>query len=156
MAIASGASHSAEPMQPTPMPVSMVRKAEGFDAQIREQFEREQGHKATTHELLEWLDRKSLAAKDLDDAERDLLVQSYGSVLGQLLVRELGGQWVLVPNHDNLPGVDLPRGKTAFVFNRAGRRIFESDRIGFVSFFAASERFARGNALPAHIEAYQR
>jgi hypothetical protein len=151
VAISSHAVSSAEPLKLTPMPEALVSKARSYEVQVRNEFKREIGHAPkTSRELLAWLDEKSIGAKDLDDREKDELVQSYGAVLGQLLVQDLGGRWVLDPN-DNSPGVDLPGGKVAFVFNRAGRRIFNGDAIGFVSFYDASASYAHGTKLPADI-----
>jgi len=133
------------------MPEALVAMARSSETQILEQFKREIGHEPkTSHELLEWLDQKSLAAKNLTDKEKDGLVQSYGAVLGQLLIHDLGGRWVINPS-DNSPGVDLPGGKVAFVFNRAARRIFNGDAIGFVSFFDSAASYVHGTALPAGV-----
>lgn len=138
-----------EPVPLSPMPEALQSKVQDAEALVRSQFQREVGRKPkTSRELLEWLDQKSLASKDLDDKQRDELVQSYGAVLGQVLVHELGGHWVMVPSQENSPGVDLPNGKVAFVFNRAGRRIFEGDPTGFVKFFDAAASYVHGAALP--------
>jgi len=157
LAISFGNAYAAEAATLPSMPAALVAKAQQYETAVRNQYEREVGHTPkTTHGLLEWLDRKTQSTKSLSDSEKDELVQSYGSVLGQQLIRELGGRWVLVPNEDNSPGVELPGGKVAFVFNRAGRRIFEGDSIGFVSYFEASSSYVHGIKLPDGVEANKR
>jgi len=153
VAILCNAAFAAE--TPTsPMPKSLLSKAEQSDSEVREQFQREAGHAPSTgRELLQWLDQKSLRATNLDDAQKDALVQSYGAVLGQVLLREFGGRWVVVPGQGNSPGIDLPGGKVAFVFNRAARRIFDGDAIGFVAFYESTASYVRGSSLPPNAEA---
>ena len=144
---------SADPVPVSPMPETLKSKAQNAETLVRAQFQSEFGHEPKTNrELLEWLDQKSLASKSLDDRQKDELVQSYGAVLGQVLIHELGGHWVIVPSQGNSPGVDLPNGKVAFVFNRAGRRIFDADPIGFVKFFDTSASYVHGNMLPEGVE----
>jgi len=133
----------------SPMSQSLVSKAERSDAEVREEFRRETGHDPTTNrELLEWLDQQSLHAADLDDTQKDRLVQSYGAVLGQVLLYEFGGRWVVVSSQDDSPGVDLPGGKIAFVFNRAARRIIDRDAIGFVAFYESTTSHVRDSTPP--------
>jgi hypothetical protein len=136
------------------MPEALISKAQNAEALVRSQFLSEVGREPTTsRELLEWLDQKSLTSKDLDEQQKDQLVQSYGAVLGQVLIHELGGHWVIVPSQNNSPGVDLPNGKVAFVFNRAARRIFDGDQIGFVKYFETSASYVQGAELPEGVEA---
>jgi hypothetical protein len=150
-----GFSFAADPPKVQPMSASLIAHAESMETEVRHEFQSELGHAPETSiELLLWLDKKSLQTKTLSDEEKDKLVQQFGATLGQVVIHEFGGTWVLSStSQGDAMGVDLPIGKVAFVFNRAARRIFEADPIGFVSYFKTVASFANGTPLPADVEA---
>jgi hypothetical protein len=150
-----GSSFAAEPPKVQPMSASLIARAESMEAQVRHEFQSELGHAPeTSNELLLWLDKKSLHTENLSDEEKDKLVQKFGATLGQVVIHEFGGTWVVTStSQGDAMGVDLPVGKVAFVFNRAARRIFEADPIGFVSYFKTVASFTNGTPLPADVEA---
>jgi hypothetical protein len=144
-----------EPLSLSPMPPALVTLAQSMEAQVRIEFQTEFGHKPkSSKELLAWLDQKSSHVETLSPEQKDALVQKFGAVLGQVLLHEFGGSWVIAPtDQGDSPGINLPIGKVAFVFNRAARRIFEADPIGFVSYFETTESYVHNTALPVGVEA---
>ena len=156
-ATAFGFSVAAEPPQVQAMSASSVAHAQSMEAQVRHEFLSEVGHEATTsNELLLLLDGKTLHTETLGDKAKDDLVQEYGATLGQLVIKEFGGSWVVASSgQGDSMGVELPVGKVAFVFNRAARRIFDADPIGFHSYFESVASLVHGTPLPNDVETHR-
>jgi len=150
-----GFSVAAEPPDVQPMSASLIAHAQSMEAQVRREFLSDVGHDArTSDELLLWLDGKTLHTDTLGDEAKDELVQKYGAALGQLVIKEFGGSWVITSSgQGDSMGVDLPVHKVAFVFNRAARRIFNADPIGFHSYFETVASLVHGTPPPSDVEA---
>jgi len=133
-------------------PASLVEKAEAYEAEVRAEFRAATGHDAAnSHELLAYIDRRVEELPKLDDTSADALVQAYGSTLGQLLIHDLSAKWVRSGSDGD--GVALPNGKVAYVFNRAARRIFDREPLGFVAYYDSALSLVKGAPLPGGVQA---
>jgi hypothetical protein len=124
---------------------SLVAQARQYESQVRAEFKTELGHEPrSTQELLGWLDQKSAGSAILSAEAKNEMVLKFGATLGELLIRDVGGQWVhaaAVKGYSH--AIKLPDGKLAFVFNLAARRIVNGDPIGFSAYFQRAAKLVK-------------
>jgi hypothetical protein len=135
-ALTAGTAKASEQPHIVPSDASLVSQAARYEDEVRAEFRSSNRQPAASDmELLVWMDEQTQTASGLGSDARDDLAQRYGATLGQVVIKKFGGTWVRADSPQGpADGVLLTNGKVAFVFNRAARRVFDGDPIGFVSF----------------------
>jgi hypothetical protein len=129
------------------MPSQFIQEFELREREVRREYRSVMRREPqTSRELLEWIDSQIAATKFRDDTQAADAAKRYGAVLGQVLVRDHGGEWVTVvdASGQKWPGVRLAKN-VAFVFNRVAKRISGQSDVGVVGTYDATIELETGS-----------